>query len=189
MRLFMAALLGGVVMFLWGFVAHMLLPVGDMGLRTPTNEDAVLAAVRDNLPGEGVYVLPWLGPDAMKDTDRAKAYAAKVDASPYAWIVYQPQARNALDMSGNLAREFATNLACAAIVAFLMLGVAGFGRRLQVAALMGLFGWLAISVPYWNWYRFPLDFTLGSFLEQVVGWALAGAAMAWWLGRRERIGG
>jgi hypothetical protein len=41
-------------------------------------------------------------------------------------------------------------------------------------------------LPYWNWYRFPLDFTLAALAEQLIGWLLAGAAMAWWLGRDER---
>jgi uncharacterized membrane protein len=50
---------------------------------------------------------------------------------------------------------------------------------------MGLFAWLVVSVPYWNWYRFPLDFTLGSLIDNVAGWFLAGLVMAWWLGRRE----
>ena len=57
---------------------------------------------------------------------------------------------------------------------------------LFIATALGLFSWLTLSVPYWNWYRFPLDFTMGSLLEQVRGWMLAGIAMAWWLGRRAR---
>jgi len=41
-------------------------------------------------------------------------------------------------------------------------------------------------VPYWNWYRFPASFALAALVEQLLGWLLAGAAMAWWLGRQER---
>jgi hypothetical protein len=51
---------------------------------------------------------------------------------------------------------------------------------------MGLFSWLVISVPYWNWYRFPLALTEGVLIEQVVGWFLGGLAIAWWLGRGGR---
>ena len=49
--------------------------------------------------------------------------------------------------------------------------------RVVVAGAMGLFAWLTISVPYWNWYMFPVSFTLGAWIEQVVGWVLAGAAI------------
>jgi len=73
------------------------------------------------------------------------------------------------------------------VVAFVLaLGAFGFAKRVFIATSLGLFSWLALSVPYWNWYRFPLDFTLGSLLEQVLGWMIAGIAMAWWLGRRVR---
>jgi hypothetical protein len=189
MRILVAALLGGVVMFFWGFVSHMVLPVGEMGFKAPTNEDAVLAAVHDGLPAEGgVTMVPWLGPDGMNDAAKKSAYEAKAAASPYAFVVWKAQGSNKFDMGANLAKEFATNVLCAAIVAFVLaLGAFGFARRVQVAALMGLFAWLAINVPYWNWYQFPLDFTLGSLIEQVVGWVLAGAAIAWWLGRKEHV--
>ena len=63
-------------------------------------------------------------------------------------------------------------------------GAFGFSRRVVLSIAIDLFAWLQVSVPYWNWYRFPADFTVGNLLEVVLGWALAGAAMAWWLGRR-----
>jgi hypothetical protein len=56
-----------------------------------------------------------------------------------------------------------------------------------IAAAMGVFAWLSVSVPYWTWYRFPLNFTLGSLAEQLIGWILAGIAIAWWLGRRQPL--
>ena len=52
--------------------------------------------------------------------------------------------------------------------------------------MLGLFSWLTVSAPWWNWYRFTDAFTLGSLLEQVIGWAIAGVAIAWWLGRGQR---
>ena len=38
MRILVAGLLGGIVMFLWGVVSHMVLGVGDRGVRLPINE-------------------------------------------------------------------------------------------------------------------------------------------------------
>jgi hypothetical protein len=188
MRIGVAALLGAIVMFTWGFVSHMLLPLGEMGFKAPTNEDAVLASVRDGLPGEGgITMVPWLGAEGMNDPAKVAAYEAKSAASPYALVVYQAQGGSTFDMGANLGKEFATNLFCAAILAWILAaGAFAFGRRVLVAALMGVFAWGAISVPYWNWYRFPLDFTLANLAMQVVGWTLAGAAIAWWLGRGER---
>ena len=187
MRTFIAGLIGGIVFFLWGAVAHMALPIGEMGMHEATSEDPVLAAASANLPGEGVYMLPGLSPAQMKDEAAVKAYSAKSVASPYAFVVYQPQGRDAMDMGGNLAKQFISDTLSAIVVAFVLgLGAFGFSKRVFIATALGLFSWLTVSVPYWNWYRFPLDFTLGNLLEQVLGWLIAGVAMAWYLGRRGR---
>lgn len=73
----------------------------------------------------------------------------------------------------------------ALVAAWLLAMASGFGRRVAIAAALGLFAWLAVNVPYWNWYLFPLEFTLGAALDQVIGWTVAGLGMAWWLGRRK----
>ena len=187
MRVLLAGLIGGVVFFLWGAVAHMALPIGEMGMRAPTNEEAVLAALREGLPAEGAYYLPYLSPDQMGDEAATRAYSARATSNPYAWIVYQPQGRDSLQMGSNMALQFASGTLAALLMAWLMgLGEFGFARRLGIAAALGIFAWLAISVPYWNWYRFPLDLTRANLIEQAVGWVLAGSATAWWLGRSRR---
>jgi hypothetical protein len=187
MRIFLAGLIGGLVFWLWGAVAHMALPIGEMGMRAPGDEAAVVAALRSGLPGEGVYYLPYLAPAQMQDETATRAYSARALDQPYAFVVYQPQGRDPMAMGANMAIQFGSGLLAAWVLAYVLsLGASGFARRVALSAGLGLFAWLAISVPYWNWYRFPLDFTIATLLEQGIGWALAGASMAWWLGRGRR---
>ena len=187
MRVFIAGLIGGIVFFLWTAVAHMFLPIGEMGMRAPTDETAIVTAMQAGLPGEGVYYLPYLSPAQMQDEAVTTAYAERAARQPYAFVIYQPQGRNNMAMGPYLATQFASNTLAALIVAFVLaLGSFAFSQRVFIATALGLFSWLCISVPYWNWYRFPLDFTLGALLEQVIGWLVAGVAMAWWLGRHRR---
>lgn len=185
MRIAIAAVLGGLVMFFWGFASHMLLPIGEMGMKEAVNEDVVIAAMRDGLPGEGVYQVPGISGEQMNDPAAVAAYSAKAKANPNAFIVYQPVGEDGMDMGQELGQEFATNVVSSFLLAWVLaLGSFGFRKRVLVSAAMGLFAWTAISLPYWNWYRFPMDFTTGALLQQVIGWTLAGAAMAWWLGRK-----
>lgn len=186
MRILIAAVLGGLVMFFWGFASHMLLPIGNMGMKEAGNEDVVIAAMREGFPaGEGVYMVPGISPEKMNDPVAAAAYSAKAKANPNAFIVYQPQGEDGMDMGQELGQEFATNVVSSFLLAWVLaLGAFGFRKRVMVSAAMGLFAWTAISVPYWNWYRFPIDLTTGALLQQVIGWTLAGAVMAWWLGRK-----
>lgn len=188
MRSIVAGLIGGLVMFVWGVVAHMVLPLGEVGMRLPVAEDTVLTALPTGL-GEraGVYLLPALDPSRRSDPEAVKSYAAKSAASPYAFVVYQPKGVDFTAMGPQIVTQWASDTLSALALA-VVLGWAGLGfrRRLGLAAIVAVFAWLSTLVPYWNWYRFPLDFTLAALLEQLIGWLLAGAAMAWWIGRQER---
>jgi len=188
MRILIAALIGGIVMFIWGAVAHMALGLGNPGIHPPAHEDLVLSSLHEGLGNEpGVYLLPWLGPEAMGDDAAVKAYGAKASTSPYAWVVYLPQGRDMTRMGPQLATQWVSDTLAALVLAILM-SVPGLklGRRLGLAGAAAVFAWLSTMVPYWNWYRFPTSFTAAALIEQLIGWLLAGVAMAWWIGRRER---
>ncbi len=48
-RIFLAALLGGIAMFIWTSIAHMALPLGEAGIKEIPNEAAVLGAMQSNI--------------------------------------------------------------------------------------------------------------------------------------------
>lgn len=188
LRVLTAAIFGGIVMFLWGAVAHMALGLGNPGIRQPVQEDAVLSTLHQGLGEEaGVYILPSLDPHKFGDRAAVSAYAAKSTSSPYAWVVYMPHGENLIDMHRQLPRQWASDtLAALALACVMGLSAFGFARRLCIAGTAAVFAWLSGQVPYWNWYRFPATFTTALLVEQLIGWLLAGAVMAWWLGRDER---
>ena len=187
MRILVAGLIGGVLMFLWGVAAHTALGLGNAGFRLPADENVVLASLHQGLGGQaGIYVLPSLDPKKMNDPAEVIAYSQKAIRSPYAWVVYLPQGDDMTRMQQQIPRQWASDTLSALALAFVMgVGALSFRRRLAVALAAAVFAWLSLAVPYWNWYRFPLDFTLAALAEQLIGWLIAGAAMAWWLGRSE----
>ncbi|RDS86400.1 hypothetical protein [Dyella psychrodurans] len=188
MRVLVAAIFGGIVMFLWGFVAHMVLGLGNPGIYQPAHEDVVISSLHEGLGTQsGVYILPSFDPNMWNDKAARAAYAQKSSTSPYAWVVYMPQGQDMTNMNRQLPREWASDTLSALMLAALMgLAAFGFTKRIAIALAASLFAWLSVLVPYWNWYRFPEALALAALVEQVIGWLLAGAVMAWWLGRGER---
>jgi hypothetical protein len=188
MRILVAAIFGGIVMFLWGGVAHMVLGLGNPGIHQPVHEDAVISTLREGLGSQpGVYILPSFDPHKWNDQAARAAYAQKSLTSPYAWVVYLPQGDDMTNMSRQLPRQWASDTLSALALAFVMgLAAFGFAKRMGIAVAAVVFAWLSVLVPYWNWYRFPGALTWAALAEQLIGWLLAGAVMAWWLGRRER---
>lgn len=188
MRTFVAALIGGIVFFVWGALAHMVFNLGDAGMHYGTPYQATLTALKKDGAQGGVFFLPSTTRDRMSDPAAQQALAAESAGLGYAFVVYAPGGNPANTAMGPvLGKQFVTDFLSALIVAF-VLGLAAlpFGRRVAVAALLGVFAWLVVSVPYWNWYLFPLQYTVGLLGKYAIGWALAGAAIAWWLGRGER---
>jgi hypothetical protein len=188
MRVIVAGILGGLMMFLWGFAMHMFTPLGEMGMKGSGSpgEQAALTAMQSAMPAEGVYMLPWFSPETMNDEAKSKAAGEQMAVSPYAFVVYQPQG---VDVFANfpkyLGKQLAADTLAALLIAWVLaLVTAGFGTRVIAATIMGAFSWVAVSLPYMIWYRFPLDFTMASLVENTVGALLAGFAIAWWLGRR-----
>jgi len=188
MRILVAAIFGGIVMFFWGFVAHMLLGLGNPGIHQPVHEDVVLSSLHEGLGDTpGVYILPSFDPKQWNDLAARAAYAKKTSTSPYAWVVYLPQGDDMTDMHRQLPHQWASDTLASLALAFVMgLAAIGFAKRLSIAAAAAVFAWLSVLVPYWNWYRFPGALTWAALAEQLIGWLLAGAVMAWWIGRGER---
>ena len=186
MRIVIAGLIGGIVFFFWGVIAHMALGLGDRGMHYGGASKATLAVMGADLVTPGIHVLPSLPESQRDDAEAAAAFAKAQAGSGYAFVVYQPGGNPGLaDMGPNLGKQWATDTLAALLAAWLLsLLPGGFGQRVAVSSALGVFATVALLVPFWNWYLFPLDFVLGNLAKHTLGWALAGAAMAWWLGRK-----
>ena len=70
-------------------------------------------------------------------------------------------------------------MVCGLIAAFILSAAVGsLMCRAAMVAMIGLFGWMAISISQWNWYGFPFSFIALDAIDQVIGWLLAGFLMA-----------
>ncbi|HKQ49797.1 MAG TPA: hypothetical protein VJZ71_17115 [Phycisphaerae bacterium] len=178
-----AGALGGMAMFVWGAVAHMALPLGEMGMRDLPNEHMFIPAMKMSIKERGWYRIP---PMNLNDTSEAaqKAREEKVKTGPLGVLIFDPDGMKPMWML--LMGEFLSNVLAGLLLAAVLSGLnAGKATGFLVGAGMGLFGWLAISASYWNWYRFPTVFTMSEMMQQLIGGALTGLAIGWVLSRRK----
>jgi len=182
MRLIIATLAGGIVLFVWGAVSHMFLGVGEA---TPMpNEPAMAAAMKANLTEPGIYFMPGMDMKKKMTAEEEAAWTARYKEGPNAILVYHPVGEDAMSAK-QLGVEFASNLAAALVVGMILtLAVVSWGRGVIISTLVGLAGWLSINVSYWDWYGFPTNFVTSELIEQVVGFLLAGFVMGFLLRRR-----
>src|SRR2546421_10146660 len=178
-RILLAGIVGGVVMFVWNFVAHDLLPLGEMGVRVMTNEDAITSALQTNLGDNmGFYIFPsgGLTPGATGEQKKAAMQKAEEQMASGAAgvLIYRP--KRIFNFPKRLVIQFATDVAEALLAVFLLAQtrITGFAGKVGFVLTAGILAAITTNVPYANWYGFPKDFTLGQMLTQTIGFLLVG---------------
>lgn len=178
-RILLAGIFGGVVMFIWNFVAHDLLPLGEMGVHILPNEDTITSALQTNLAdNNGIYIFPsgGLTPGATGEQKEAamKKAVEQMAAGAAGFLVYR--SKRIFNFPKRLIIQFATDVAEALLAVFLLAqtGIRGFGGKVGFVLTAGILAAITTNVPYANWYGFPKDFTLGQMTIQVVGFLLVG---------------
>lgn len=176
-RILIAGLVGGVIVFVWGAFSHTVFPIGEMGLSTIPNEDAVIAALASNIREPGLYLYPSEGMGGEMTPEQMKAMEQKYKTGPAGLLSYRPVGGELFDPK-QLGTEVLSNILACIVAAFVLSLIPGtFGRRLLVATLLGLFAWLSISISHYNWYGFAPMYTLAEGIDQVASFFLAGLAM------------
>jgi hypothetical protein len=163
-----AALLGGLVSFAWGSIAHGTGVFSSLEPKTFTDSTAVLQTIKANAPENGIYV------------DGHGLFAA---------VSFRPDMGQKF---GSIVRpllcQLGVEIAVALILAWVLL-------RLPVWPAMGtgsLFATVGVAagieqlLPEANWYGFPIATQLAELAILVVGWFLMGLVIGWLRNRMVR---
>jgi hypothetical protein len=183
-RVLIAGILGGIAMYIWSTLAHVVLPLGQVGFSQMPNEVAVLAAARASNGGkDGLYFFPWVDP---KDPQLMQKMDAAIKTGPSGLLLYHPPGHGVTDMAGPMIMEFLKEVLQALIAAFLisLAAVRTYFGRVGFVTLIGAAVAITTNISYWIWYGFPVDYTLAAVAIELIDYIAAGLAIAWWLGRK-----
>ena len=154
-RILLAGILGGIAMFIWSFIAHDLLPLGEVGIHQFQNEDAMLDALKTNLDGaNGLYHFPGFqaGPNATRQEkqDAMKRAMEKAASGPSGILLYHSSRE--FSFVKLLGVEFVTEVVEAIIVVLLLAQtrIESFFGRVSFVFFAGVLAAIATNVPYWN---------------------------------------
>jgi hypothetical protein len=179
MKTFLAGILGAIAMFIWTFIAHTALPLGEAGIGEIPNEKTVLDAMQSNIGDKsGFYFFPGpgLGPKATRQEkhEAMKQSAEKMASGPSGLLLYHYARPFAFGKS--LGIEFVTELAESILVVVLLVQtrIASFGGRVGFVFVAGILAAITTNIPYWNWYGFPTVYTASYIFIQLVGFLCVG---------------
>ena len=165
-KLVKSAVVGGVIFFIWSSISWMVLPFHAKTLKMFSNEAAIVQTMSANATGSGVYLLPKMSKDAP---------AAK---SPFVFLVYNQDGYGNMGMRMFLG--LLEDILTALVLAWLLSksGISSFGARVGFISGMALFAGLAAHLTNLVWWGHSLGFTIVVMADLLVGWTLAGFAIA-----------
>jgi hypothetical protein len=178
-KLLIAAVVGGIIIFLWQFLSFAALDLHRASLQYTPKQDTLLSVLRANL-SEGRYALPTTPEDASNE-EEAKLMEQMAGKD---WAIIDYHAKYDDNMGMNMARGLLTNIFIVYLLGWILTrgGKLSFGIIFLASVFTGLIAFM--NFPYTNyiWYHSPGIWA--QFMEGVVPWALTGAWLGWYLNRK-----
>jgi hypothetical protein len=182
-RKLLAGILGGLAFFAWSSLAHVVLPLGQIGTHPMPNDQAVMDSMKANIGKGGFYFFPANGlPQDATQSQRMAAMqelVAKHYVGPTGILIYHP-ARSLALSPRQLVIECATNILQVLLAVFLLgqASLRSFGARWFFMTVAGVLAAISTNVSYWTFYGFPRSYTLATISTLVIGFICAGLVAA-----------
>ena len=179
-RTVLAVAASTVIVFVWGMVSWGFAPWHQpMDFK---NADAVTKVIKENTDAHGTYAYPSWGRDEGRTQEQM---AAEMEKGPFIYATIRP-GKKEMNMGATMAKQLLVVILASITMVFLIQKSRhdAFLDRLSIAVLAGLLLGIMGSMPS----RIFLENseTLAYFLDGVLPWSLAGAAIAAILPQRGR---
>ncbi len=179
------AVLGGIVVFLWGILSWMVFPMHKMCMNRFADEKDVASTLQNNTAMSGVYVLPNMYKDektSMTAEQKTASMQKAKDSLRMGPVVFAIVNKNGMDPSSPAPYIWSliVHIIAAGVVTHLLMQAKAmsFMKQAGFVAWAGLFAAFACVFPKWVWMGLPLGFTIMQTINLVIGWFLAGLAIA-----------
>ncbi len=176
-KIALAAVTGGLILFVWTALSWMALPFHTMNLNSIPDEDNAIAALGEYVTESGVYQYPGMGPDQA-------LVAEKLSKGPRLFMLFRTDGADMMDPM-QFVRGLILNIIVAGLIAFLLskavFSLPTYGSRILFVTLFSLLPVFHVEFAMANWWGFPLDYILVNVFDHVAGFALAGLAIAWFI--------
>ncbi len=177
MRIIIAGIVAGIIVFGWGAVTHILMPAFGLNVDQTPGESMVLEAL-NGMPGSGIYMVPGQDASIVDKTEREKDAMTRWVAGPSALVVLQAEGGPTMG-AWTFGMQFLASVLGGCIAAMVLAATnCGYLNRVLLVGLMGLFTWFNTDASYWIWYGFTNEYTLAQGLNHVMAWLLAGIVIA-----------
>ncbi len=185
-KVILAGITGGIILWIWGFIAWVVLPLHLSTVTPIPNETEFLGMLKHSLPAPGVYEFPTMPRETAGQTPADQeaamaAYMAKYEAGPTGMIFYDPAGKDPF-MVNQMISGLLIFILSAAIVAWLLsrstAAAESYLSRVIYCGMIGTLLAVACHLSAWNWMGYPADWTRALMIDSILAWLLAGMGIS-----------
>jgi hypothetical protein len=187
-NILIAGIVGGIMLFVWGFLVNVVIPLHTPSLHSMPNEDAVVDLLRSTLSTPGVYVFPAMPTDNQKTS--MDTYTQKYTRGPLGMIIYYPHGADPIMPSQMIIGLIISIISSFFAAWFLSRSTAAaspYLTRVIYLGMLGVFVSFFVYLSSWNWFFYPLDHTTANIADSILGWLFAGLGIAAIIKPKEEI--
>jgi len=178
-KILIGSVVGALIMFIWSFLAWMVLPIHANTYTYTDKQDAIMKVLADNNLETGTYGMP----SAPTKEEQMKIMESNV-GKPGAALFYtkaDPGMGGSMYAGGIIFNFIMVFAAC--ILLINNMGGTFFSRwwMVMMIAVVIIFG---VYMMQWNWMGNSWAYTRDFVLDCACGWAINGLWLAWWFGRK-----
>lgn len=176
-QLTIGSLVGGLLLFFWQFASWTFLDLHRPQQAYTPHQDTILQFLSQHLASDGGFYLPTT-PKSATPAEQQQRMDQSIN-KPWAQVFYHTCMED--NMVRNMIRGLLTNI----VLVLLFMWVAGkfiqrnFGTIFGAALAVGLLVFL--NEPYTQHIWFQSFDLWASFADAIIGWALVGAWLGWWM--------
>ncbi len=178
------AIIGGIVVFLWGTISWMVLPWHEMTMHKFKNEKKVAQVIQENTEQSGVYVLPHFRAHekGMSKSEKNEAVMHGKEMMKTGPVIFATVQKNGMKMEGPLPFVLAliVQIIAAYLITWLLLmtKVMPYMRQVGFVTTIALIAGIITYVPDLIWGGAAFGFTIVCMLDLIIGWFLGGLVIA-----------
>ena len=178
-KIIIPSFLAAVVIFIWSMISWMFVGWHMVDIKNLPDE-SVVQQMDATIDDQAIYVYPGYPVDQTESG--MEAWSNKHLAGPLFFLVYQPNGSDPMpaDMFiKGFILNFITAFFAAVLLYMTLAQNPSFWRRVTFVVLLAVFAGFMFPFSEWNWWRFPLGYTLVNVADGIVTWFLAGLVLAW----------
>ena len=162
----------------WGAFSWMKLSWHMLDSKQFISDTNVAQVLNTELQGSGLYTIPNMDPTMHGDDAKMAEWDEKARKGPFAFISVRADGIEP-GMVKPMAIDFVLNLVLAGILFWLVGKTAitcPIGRTVFIATAATV-GAIYVHLANWNWWHFPITYSVVGIVDLFITWALAGFVM------------